>query len=62
MPWEARDIVGGPIVTKIVEEQEWIEFLGVAKAECSAKLDAGTFDGRLRVDDASNGTNGHGAA
>jgi hypothetical protein len=47
MPWEASQIIGGILVAKVVEEQERVEFLGLAKAKGALQLNAGSLDGRF---------------
>ncbi len=59
MPRKAGEIVGRPVVAEIVEQQKRIELRGVAEAEGAAQLDAGAFDGRLRLHDAFDGADGH---
>ncbi len=53
-------IVVGAVVAEIVEQQERIELAGVAEAEGAAQLDAGAFHGGLGLDDAFDGSDGHG--
>ena len=60
MPGKAGEIVVGTVVAEIVEQQERIELAGVAEAEGAAQLDAGAFDGGLGLDDALDGSDGHG--
>ena len=45
MPGEAGQIVGRILVAKVVEQQERIEFGGLAEAEGALQLDAGALDG-----------------
>ena len=52
-------VVLGAVVAEIVEQQERIELVGVAEAEGAAQLDAGAFHGRLGLDDALDGSDGH---
>ena len=59
MPGEAGAIVVRPIVAEVVEQQERIEFLGVAEAEGAAQMHAGAFNGGLGADDALDWSNGH---
>ena len=54
MPGEPLQIVLGLLVAKIVEQQEWIELLGLAEAEGALQLNAGAFEGRRGVNDLSN--------
>ena len=49
MPRKAGEVVGRAVVAEIVEQQERIELGGFAEAEGAAQLDAGAFDGRLRL-------------
>ena len=46
MPGKAGAVVVGPVVAEIVQQQERIEFGGIAEAEGAAQLDAGALDGR----------------
>ncbi len=59
VPWKAGEVICRPVVSKIIEEQKWIELLGLAEPECPAEFDAGAFDGGLGADDAFDWTNGH---
>ena len=59
VPGETGAIIVGTIVTKIVEQQEGIEFAGVSEAEGAAQLDAGALDGWLRRHDTLHGSDGH---
>ena len=59
MPRKAGEIVARVVVAEVVEEQERIELRGVAEAERALQLDAGAFDGGLRVNDFPNRTNRH---
>ena len=47
MPGEAREVVGGPIVAEIVEQQKWICLRRVAKAEGASQFDAGALNSGL---------------
>ena len=60
MPGKAGAVFVGTVVAEIVEQQERIEFGGVAEAEGAAQIHAGAFHGGLGRDDALDGTNGHG--
>ena len=60
VPGEAGEILVRPVVAEIVEQQERIEFGGVAKAKGAAQMNARALDGGLRGDDAFDGSNGHG--
>ena len=59
MPGEAGEVVVGIVVAEIVQQQERIELLGLAEAEGAAQLHAGALHGRLGLDDAFHGTDGH---
>ena len=59
MPGEAREIVGGPIVAEIVEQQKWICLRRVAKAEGASQFDAGALNSGLRLHDAFDRADGH---
>ncbi len=43
MPRKTGEIVVGPVVAKVVEQQEGIEFRRLAEAERAPQLDAGAF-------------------
>lgn len=47
MPREACEVVLRHIVTKIVEQKEWIELFSCAEAKSAAEMDACTLHGRL---------------
>ncbi len=51
MPGEAGEVVLGPVVAEIVEEQERIELGGLAEAEGAVELDPGPFHGGLGLHD-----------
>src|SRR6266571_3499796 len=59
VPGEPRDVILGVVVTKVVEQEKGIEFFGVAKAERAAQPHAGALDGRLRLDNSLDWSNGH---
>ncbi|MNC92326.1 hypothetical protein D3C83_87270 [compost metagenome] len=61
MPREPGPIVLRPVVAEVVEKEEWIERFGLAEAESAMQPDAGAFQGRPGVDDAFDGTDGHGS-
>jgi hypothetical protein len=57
VPREPGEIVLRPIVAKVVEEQEWIEFAGVPEPKCTVQFNAGTLHrwlGEKAVLDSSN--------
>ena len=54
MPWEAREIIIGALVTEIVEKEERIELAGFAKAKPAMQLYARAFHGRRGLNDALN--------
>ena len=60
MPREAREIVGGILVAKVVEQEEGIEVPRVTEAERATQTDTRSFDGGLRLHDALDWSNGHG--
>ena len=43
MPREASRVAGGVIIAEIVEQEKWIEFGGVLKAERAVQVHACTF-------------------
>ena len=45
MPRESSQVIGGILVAEIVQQEEWIEFLGLAKAEGTLQFNACPFDG-----------------
>ena len=49
MPWESCPVVFGIVIAKIVQQQEWIEFLRLAKAEGALQLYTRSFNGGLRL-------------
>src|SRR5579859_7366428 len=51
MPGESRAIVFGVIVAEVVQQEKWIEILGLAEPESALQFDACPFDGRLRLND-----------
>ena len=59
MPRKAGAIIVGPVVAKIVEQEERIELARLAEAEGAAQFDAGSLHGGFRGDDAFDGPNGH---
>ena len=59
MPRESGEVIRRAVVAEIVEQQKRIELRRVAEAERAAQLDAGAFDGGLRLHDAFYGTDGH---
>ena len=59
MPGKAGLIVGGSVVAEIIQQQERIELCCLAEAEGAAQLHPGSFHGRLGLDDALDGSNGH---
>ena len=59
MPRKAGKVIGRPVVAEIVEQQKRIGLGGFAEAECAAQLDAGALDGRLRLHDTFDRTDGH---
>jgi hypothetical protein len=59
MPREARQIILGNVVAKIVEQKERIRLFCVSKAEGAAQMHARTFERRLRFDNPLYWSNGH---
>src|SRR2546422_11745171 len=59
VPGEPGEVILGVLVTKVVEQQKGIEFFGVPKAERAAQPHAGSIDGRLRLHDSLDWSNGH---
>ena len=53
MPGEAGEIIVGNVVTKVVEQQEWIEIGCVAKTKRPAEMNAGAFQRRFGFDEPS---------
>jgi hypothetical protein len=51
MPRKTGQVIPRIVVAEIVEQQEWIEFRRVAKAEPALQPDAGAFERRFRMDD-----------
>src|SRR5690349_1816533 len=56
MPRKARHVVSRAVVAEIVEQQEWIELLGIAEAEGPSQAHTGALHRRCRLDDALHGT------
>src|SRR5439155_25997537 len=59
VPGEPGEVILGVLVTKVVEQEKGIEFFGVAKAERAAQPHAGALDGRLRLHNSLDWSNGH---
>jgi hypothetical protein len=59
VPGEAGKIIRRTIVAEVVEQQEGIELGSVAEAEGAVELDAGAFDGGLRLHDLLDGSDRH---
>ena len=57
---KAGEVILGPVVAEIVEQQERIELAGVAEPEGAVQLHAGAFHGGRGLDDALDRSNGHG--
>src|SRR6267143_2029767 len=62
VPWEARQIIFGNIVAKIVEKEERVKIRGVAEAERAAQVYACAFHRWLGFDEPFHGSNRHGAS
>jgi hypothetical protein len=59
VPGKAAQVILGPVVAEIVEEQEGVKLLRVVKAEGAVKMDAGAFQRRLGAAGVEYGTDGH---
>src|SRR5207244_10865065 len=59
VPGEPREVVLGVLVAKVVEQEKGIELFGIAEAERAAQPHAGPLDGRLRLDNSLDWSNGH---
>src|SRR5579864_667733 len=51
MPGKSRQVVCGIVVAEIVQQQKWIELLGLAEAEGALQLYARALDCRLGLND-----------
>jgi hypothetical protein len=60
VPGKAGQVILGNVVAEIVEQQERIEIGGVAEAECAAQMHSRAFERGLGLDEAFDGSNGHG--
>src|SRR6266496_2805352 len=47
MPWKYRQVVIGILVAEIVEQQKWIELIGLPEAKRTTDLYAGAFQRRF---------------
>src|SRR6476620_9809551 len=56
VPRASREILGRPVVTEIIEQQKRIGLRRSAEAEGASQLDAGTFNGGLRLHNTFYGT------
>jgi hypothetical protein len=56
---KSREVLLGVVVAEVVQQQEWIELLGVAEAEGAAQVHARPFERGLGLDDFLHRTNGH---
>jgi len=59
MPRKASQIILGDIISKVIEQEKWIEILGVSEAEGAPQVHAGTFERRLRLDHTLHRSNRH---
>ncbi len=59
VPGKSLEVLGRVVVAEIVEQQEGIEFTGIAEAEAALQLHAGAFERRLRSQDFFDGSYGH---
>jgi len=62
MPGEAGAVFFRPVVAEIVEQQERIEFGGVAEAESAAQMHACALECGLGRDNALDGADRHGGS
>jgi hypothetical protein len=51
MPWKTFKEMLGVVGTKIIEHQKWIELRQFSKTEYSFKMNTGTLDDRLALED-----------
>jgi hypothetical protein len=51
MPRKSRPVVVRVVVAEIVQQQEWIEILGLAEPESALQLDARALDRRFWLND-----------
>src|SRR5437588_12967482 len=56
MPGKSGEIVLGIVIAEIVQQEERIEFFGLAKAECSLELYARALNRGCRLNDLFNRT------
>src|SRR5258707_144620 len=54
MPRKSRHIVRRIVITKIVQQQKWIEFLRLAETEGALQLHARALDGRRGLNNLFN--------
>src|SRR5439155_26926559 len=59
VPWEPGPVVVRAVVAEIVEQQERIEFVGIAEPEGAVELHPGAFHGGGGFDDPLDWSNGH---
>src|SRR5215470_10567464 len=59
MPWKSGQVVGRPVVAKIVEQQKGIRLRGFSKTEGAAQPHTGTFNGWLGLNDTFDGADRH---
>jgi hypothetical protein len=59
MPWKACKVILGHVVTEIIEQQKWIEVLGVSKSEGAAEVNSRTLESGFGFDEPLNWANGH---
>jgi hypothetical protein len=60
VPREAGHVIGRVVAAKVVQQQEGIEFGGLAEAEGALQANASAFDGGFGLQDFSYGTKRHG--
>jgi hypothetical protein len=59
MPRKACKIILGYVVTEIIEQQKWIEVLGVSKSEGTPKMNSRTLKSGFGFDEPLNWANRH---
>ena len=60
MPGKAGEIVLWDVIAEVVEQQEWVEVGGVAKAEGAAKMHSSAFERGLGLNEPLDGSDRHG--
>src|ERR1700681_5092932 len=54
MPRKSRNVIFWILIAEVVQQQEWIEFLGFAETKSALQLHASALDGRRRLNDLFN--------